>query len=71
MDTKEIDLLLERQRAYFQTGATLPVRFRKEMLRKLYAAVERYEERINRALKADLGKSAFEGYMCEVGLVRT
>ena len=59
MDTKEIDLLLERQRAYFQTGATLPVRFRKEMLRKLYAAVERYEERINRALKADLGKSAF------------
>ena len=71
MDTKEIDLLLERQRAYFHTGATLPVRFRKEMLRKLYAAVERYEERINRALKADLGKSAFEGYMCEVGLVRT
>ena len=71
MDTKEIDLLLERQRAYFQTGATLPVRFRKEMLRKLYAAVERYEERINRALKADLGKSAFEGYLCEVGLVRT
>ena len=71
MDTKKIDLLLERQRAYFHTGATLPVSFRKEMLRKLYAAVERYEDRINRALKADLGKSAFEGYMCEVGLVRT
>jgi len=71
MDTKQIDALLERQRAYFQTGATLPVGFRKEMLQKLYAAVERYEEPINRALKADLGKSAFEGYMCEVGLVRT
>ncbi len=71
MDTKQIDLLLEHQRAFFQTGATLSVSFRKEMLRKLYTAVERYESRIHEALKADLGKSAFEGYMCEVGLVRT
>ena len=71
MDTNRIDGLLARQREYFQTGATLPLSFRREMLDRLYAAVERYEDRINQALKADLGKSAFEGYMCEVGLVRS
>ena len=29
----------------------------------------KYEKEINEALKADLGKSAFEGYMCETGMV--
>ena len=27
------------------------------------------EEELNDALRADLGKSAFESYMCEVGMV--
>ena len=71
MDTYEMDRLLERQRAFFRTGATLPVDFRLEALRRLRETVARYEDRINDALKADLGKSAFEGYMCEVGLVQS
>ena len=64
-----IDTILENQRRYFRAGATLPVSFRVEMLKKLYAAVKKYENEILEALKADLGKSDFEAFMCEVGLV--
>ena len=66
-----IDQLLESQRAYFRSGATLPVKFRIEMLKKLYAAIDKYENEIADALTKDLGKSDFEGFMCEIGLVRT
>ncbi len=58
-----------RQRAYFETGATLPVQFRIEALKKLRQALVDHEDAIADALKKDLGKSANEGYMCETGLV--
>lgn len=64
-----IEQILEKQRAYYHTGATLPVSFRIRMLKKLYAAVKKYETEISDALTADLGKSAYEGFMCETGLV--
>ena len=67
----ELDQLLQKQREFFRGGATLPVDFRITMLRKLRSAVERHEEEIGAALKADLGKSDFEGFMCEVGLVKS
>ncbi len=35
-----IDEILESQRKYFQSGATLPVKFRIEMLKKLYSTVK-------------------------------
>ena len=66
-----IDEILNKQRAYFQSGATLPVKFRIAMLKKLLAAVNRYEKEIAAALNEDLGKSDFEGFMCETGLVRS
>ncbi len=66
-----IEQLLESQKEYFSTGETLPVSFRTEMLRKLYDAVKRREDDICRALKADLGKSATEAFMCEAGLALT
>lgn len=64
-----IDKILDSQRKYFQSGATLPVKFRIDALKKLYAAVKKYEHEIGEALTADLGKSDFEGFMCETGLV--
>ena len=64
-----IEELLNRQRAFFRSGATLPVDFRLEHLKKLYRAVQKYESEIGRALCSDLGKSDFEGFMCETGLV--
>ena len=64
-----IDTILEKQRKYFASGATLPVKFRIEMLKKLYNTVKKYEKEIADALKADLGKSDFEAFMCETGMV--
>lgn len=41
------------------------------MLKKLYDAIKNHQPEINAALKADLGKSDFEGFMCECGLSLT
>ena len=71
METVQVSSLLEKQRAYYKTGATIPVDFRIRQLKKLYTAVKKYETEINNALKADLGKSHYEGFMCESGLVLT
>ena len=60
--------LLARQKEFFQTGVTLSLAFRIAQLKKLRAAVIAHEEEIAEALKEDLGKSAFESYMCETGL---
>ncbi len=69
MTSNEIQNILEKQRTYYKSGATIPVSFRIEQLKKLYAAVKKYETNINEALKTDLGKSHYEGFMCESGLV--
>ena len=71
MTNQEIRTLLEKQRAYYRSGATVPVSFRMEHLKKLYAAVKKYQNEINDALSSDLGKSHYEGFMCESGLVLT
>ena len=49
----------------------MSVRFRIEQLKKLYQTVKKYQNEINDALKSDLGKSHYEGFMCESGLVLT
>lgn len=64
----EIERILDGQRAFFRTGATLPVAFRRGMLKKLYQWVQQNEAEILRALASDLGKSDYESFMCEVGL---
>ncbi|MDO5345869.1 MAG: aldehyde dehydrogenase [Lachnospiraceae bacterium] len=69
MTENEISLILERQRAYFASGATLPVKNRLEALKRLRAAILTHEKEIHAALKKDLGKSSMESYMCETGLV--
>ena len=71
MNPAEINQVLDAQRKYFNTGATLPVSFRIAMLKKLYDIVQGHKEEILAALTADLGKSDYEGFMCEVGLSLT
>ncbi len=63
-----IEEILISQRAFFKTGKTLSLDFRIEQLKKLYAAVKKYEAEIADALNEDLGKSTYESYMCETGL---
>lgn len=67
MQTNVKELIIA-QRAFFESGKTLPVAFRIEALNKLYQAVQDAEKEICDALHADLGKSATESYMCEVGM---
>ena len=69
MTEQEIKNLVIRQRTYFETGATLPVSTRIAALQRLQGAVSSHEKEIHDALKKDLGKSSFESYMCETGMV--
>ena len=68
MNKNEIKELVLTQRKYFRTGATLPVELRLKALLKLKACILKYENEIHSALKADLGKSGLESYMCETGM---
>lgn len=68
MTEQEIRQILEKQHRLFREGATLPVSFRLSQLQKLKDGIRRYEEKLDRALEADLGKSRMESYMCEIGL---
>ena len=68
MDKIEIEKIIACQRKYFATGATLPVNKRLDALRRLQAAMKKYSDRLDEALRADLGKSEFESFMCECGL---
>ena len=65
----DIHALVESQHRYYQSGATRPVEFRIEALRKLQRAIRANEKLLADALKQDLNKSETESYMCETGMV--
>lgn len=67
----EIQNIIEKQKMFFATGKTLDVKYRIDALKKLKAAIGKYEDEIADAIKADLGKSKSESYMCEIGLVKS
>lgn len=69
--TVELNELLKRQREYFATGATLPLRERKRALARLGKTLRANEDRLCKALEADLGKSRSESYLCELGMVHS
>lgn len=62
--------LIEKQKKYYNTGATRNTTFRKEQLKRLYEKISLYEERINEALWKDLHKGAYESYLTEVGICK-
>lgn len=64
----QIENLVLKQRDFFDSGATLDIAFRIAALKKLRDVVRKYEKEIIEALQADLGKSDFESYMCEIGM---
>lgn len=63
--------LVARQRRFFRSGETLELDRRIELLRRLRQAVLAREEEITAALATDLGRSAVEGFLCDVGPVVT
>ena len=68
MEKEQINQLLDKQRQYFYSGATLDLDFRISALKRLRASIRKHEDQIHAALKKDLGKSNMESYMCEIGL---
>ena len=62
--------IAKAQRKFFQSGATLDVSFRKEMLEKLLRAIEAWESRLAEALWKDLHKSYEEAYLTELSIVK-
>ena len=69
MKSSEIKDIVKQQRNYFASGITLDIDYRIQMLRKLKSCIQKHEVQINEAIRKDLGKSGFESYMCETGLV--
>ena len=66
---ESVHAIVEKQRAYFRTGATLDVGFRIEQLKKLRKAVLDRRQMLEEALYADLRKSPVEAYLCDIGPV--
>jgi len=66
---EDVETVLAQQKTYFNSGKTRNVSFRRLQLEILRHAIEQYEDRILEALRGDLGKSAYEGYLTEVGIV--
>ncbi|MBE6015816.1 MAG: aldehyde dehydrogenase family protein [Lachnospiraceae bacterium] len=70
-DENRITQTVKAQRKFFRTGKTLDVEWRLSQLRKLKKSVIAHSTDIEEALCADLGRSATEGYFCDVGTVIT
>ena len=64
-----ITTTLQKQRAYFQAGHTLPLSMRKDLLRQLSDAMHQYEKPLAEALWTDLHKSYEEAYLTELSIV--
>ena len=66
--TKEsIHQIVLKQRAFFNTGATLDIKFRKEQLKKLRKAILDNQEQLIQALHEELGRGEAVAYFCDVG----
>ena len=64
-----ISTTLQKQRTYFNSGATLALPLRKKMLRKLVSAMQEHEKALTDALWQDLHKSYEEAYLTELSIV--
>ncbi|MEM7474561.1 MAG: aldehyde dehydrogenase [Planctomycetota bacterium] len=61
----EIQALVQKQRQYFRTKATLPVDFRLKQIEKLQALVKTHEEEMFEAIYNDFGKSKHHAQLTE------
>lgn len=64
----QIEEIIKKQRAFYRSGKTLELDYRKQALIRLSDAIQANEQKLYQALGEDLHKSETESYMCEVGL---
>lgn len=66
---EDINLIFKNQKEFFESGKTINVDYRIKNLKKLNDIIKKNEDKILNELKKDLGKSNFEGYITEVGIL--
>ena len=66
---ERIEELVRKQRAFFATGTTRDIEWRRHQLREFRNGLQRWEKPLCAALWKDLHKSYEEAYMTEIGLV--
>ena len=66
---EDIKGIVDAQRGYFRSHATLSLDFRKQMLKRLKTSILRFEKELCDALYKDLHKSYEEAYMTEISIV--
>ena len=66
---ERISELVERQRAFYSTGITRDIDWRRFQLRQLNAGLKKWEKPLCDALWQDLHKSYEEAFITEIGLV--
>lgn len=64
-----IEKILKRQKSYYFSGQTRELDSRVKSLKLLKQSIKKYEKEILDALNMDLGKSQFEAYATEVGMI--
>lgn len=63
------EIIINRQREFFRSGATRGIDFRRDALKRLLETVIREQDVIHRALYSDLRKSEFEAFASETSAV--
>lgn len=71
MDEAKIKAIVDTQKKWFAKGASLSVERRLAALKRLESVIVACEAEIEEALQKDLGKSPYESYMCEIGMVKS
>ena len=66
---EDINLIFKNQKEFFESGKTINVDYRIKNLKKLNDIIKKNEDKILNELKKDLGKSNFEGFVTEVGIL--
>ena len=66
-----IPAVLHRVRATFATGKTRPIEWRLHQLKELARMMREHEQDFGEALRADLGKCAFEAVLTEMSFVES
>ncbi|BCN31808.1 aldehyde dehydrogenase [Anaeromicropila herbilytica] len=69
LNPQNVELIIKRQKKFFNKQITLDINFRIHQLKKLKSGIKKYEEQIIKALYKDLGKHKNESYMTEIGFV--
>ena len=65
----KLEEIIKRQRSFFNEGITRDIEYRKQALQRLRRGIESHETQLFEALRKDLGKSPYEAYATELGIV--